>query len=294
MLAKSIYIVLPILTLLMFDIGLTLSVKDFLLLRKEKKAVLAGMIGQIVVLPVVAFLIACFADIQSVWFLGFMLIACCPGGSSSNVFSMLVKGDVALSVTLTAFSSIITLVTMPLLIWVALNYLGDSCNFLQDNRIDLPVIKLFMQNVVLVLLPVVLGIIVRKFFDKRVMIIHTILGRLAFPLLLLLAGVFFMQNKDVIIDNIAQLGLATALLIIISMLCGKVLARSFRLSPKQSRTIVIEIGMQNAAQAIAVAVSPLVFNSQLMAIPAIVYALLMNMILLSYVAWHNVRYKKTN
>lgn len=294
MLEKSIYIVIPILTLLMFDIGLTLSVKDFKLLRKESRAIIAGLIGQLIILPLVAFLIGCITNMSSVWFLGFMLIACSPGGSSSNVFTMLARGDVALSVTLTALSSVFTLITMPFIMWCTVKFLGNSYDMMQGAVIKLPVMNLFMQNVVLVALPVVFGIVIRRFFGPQVKGLHKLLMRLAFPLLLLLAVVFFVQNVDAITDNIAQLGLVTALLIIVSMLCGKALSYRFDLESRQSRTIVIEIGMQNAAQAIAVAVSPLIFNNQLMAIPAIVYALLMNVILLSYVAWFNVNGKKTS
>ncbi|MDE6715073.1 MAG: bile acid:sodium symporter family protein [Muribaculaceae bacterium] len=294
MLEKSIYIVIPILTLLMFDIGLSLSVKDFKLLRKESRAIAAGLIGQLIVLPVVAFFIGCISNMPTVWFIGFMLIACSPGGSSSNVFTMLARGDVALSVTLTALSSVFTLVTMPFIMWCTVKFLGNSYDLLQGNVINLPVGNLFMQNVVLVALPVVFGIVIRRFFGPQVKSLHRVLMRLAFPMLLLLAVIFFIQNVDAIVENIAQLGLVTALLIIVSMLCGKAMAYRFDLEPRQSRTVVIEIGMQNAAQAIAVAVSPLIFNNQLIAIPAIVYALLMNVILLTYVAWFNRGGKKTS
>lgn len=294
MLEKSIYIVIPILTLLMFDIGLSLSIKDFKVLRHESKAIMAGLIGQLVILPLVAFFIGCVTNMSPVWFIGFMLIACSPGGSSSNVFTMLARGDVALSVALTAMSSVFTLITMPFIMWCTVKFLGNSFDLMQGNVIKLPVMNLFMQNVVLVAIPVVFGIVLRRFFGPKIKRLHKTLMRLAFPLLLLLAVVFFVQNVDAIIDNIAQLGLVTTLLIIVSMLCGKAMAYRFDLEPRQSRTVVIEIGMQNAAQAIAVAVSPLIFNNQIMAIPAIVYALLMNVILLSYVAWFNLGNKKTS
>lgn len=294
MLENSIWIVIPVLTLLMFDVGLTLRVSDFLVLRNEKKAVMAGLIGQIILLPAVAFLIGCIVNMPTIWFLGFMLIACCPGGSSSNVFSMLARGDVALSVTLTALSSILTLATLPFIMWCTMQFLGNSFDLVHGDVIELPMLNLFLQNVVLVALPIILGICVRLLLGPRVKSVHRVLIRLAFPLLLLLAVIFFVQNVDAIAENIAPLGLVTTLLIIVSMLCGKALAYRFDLEPRQSRTIVIEIGMQNAAQAIAVAVSPLIFNNQIMAIPAIVYALLMNVILLSYVAWFNTGSKKTS
>ena len=111
---NTIFIVLPILTLLMFDLGLALRPADFRLLVERPKAVFVGLTGQILLLPLIAWAVASGFRLEPLFFLGVMLIACSPGGSSSNVFSMLAGGDVALSVSLTAFSSVITLFTGPL------------------------------------------------------------------------------------------------------------------------------------------------------------------------------------
>ena len=108
------------------------------------------------------------------------------------------------------------------------------------------------------------------------------LRRVAFPALMLLAALFFVQYARVIVENFAVLGVAAGGLILLAMGAGSLLARGFRLGRAARRTIVIEVGMQNAAQAIAIAASPLIFNDARMAIPAIVYALLMNVILLVY------------
>ena len=110
---NTIWIVMPVLIILMFLLGLDLNKKAFVDIAENPKAVLLGMIGQIVVLPLVAFALAWILDLPPVYFMGLVLIACCPGRTSSNVFSMLAKGDVALSVTLTALSSILTLFTLP-------------------------------------------------------------------------------------------------------------------------------------------------------------------------------------
>ena len=103
-------------------------------------------------------------------------------------------------------------------------------------------------------------------------------------LLIFLATVFFIQNRDAIIDSFGQLGLSVSVLILCAMGSGALLCRVMRLTGKERRTIVIEVGMQNAAQAIAIASSPLVFNNDVIAIPAIIYALMMNVILITYVA----------
>lgn len=133
------------------------------------------------------------------------------------------------------------------------------------------------------LLPILLGIGVRHYWRETARKIERVLSRLAFPALMLLAGIFFVQHKTTIADNFGTLGLATTLLLLCATTGAGLLCYVFRLRTQERRTIVIEVGMQNAAQAIAVASSPFVFNDGRMAIPAIIYALMMNVILLTYV-----------
>lgn len=275
---NTIWIVLPILTLLMFELGLNLEFEDFKLFKYRPKPVIAGLIGQIIILPALAWLIGWALKLEPIFLIGFVLIACCPGGSSSNVFSMIAKGDVALSVSLTACSSIITLFTVPLILeWVTASA-GSEIN------VHLPVGKLVMQNLVLMFLPIIIGIIVRKRSYWVANKIHKVLSKIAFPALIFLATVFFIQNRDAIIDKFGQLGLSITVLILLAMASGVALSCAMRVNARERRTIVIEIGMQNAAQAIAIASSPLVFNNDTIAIPAIIYALMMNIILIIYVA----------
>ena len=191
---------------------------------------------------------------------------------------LLARGDVALSVSLTACSSIITLVTVPLIMEWVTTAVGSAV------QVHLPVGKLVMQNLVLMFLPIVVGIAVRKRWSQAADKMHNVLSRIAFPALIFLAGVFFFQNRDAIIDKFGQLGLSVSVLILLAMGSGALLSRTMRLTGKERRTIVIEVGMQNAAQAIAIASSPLVFNNDVIAIPAIIYALMMNVILIAYVA----------
>ena len=274
---NSIFIVLPILTLLMFDLGLTLQLSDFVLIAKRPRAVFVGLFGQLVFLPLIAYAVAVCFSLPPIFFIGVMLIACCPGGSSSNIFSMLAKGDVALSVSLTALSSVITLATVPAIMqWVTM-YVGAS------HGIELPVFNLLMQNVFTMLLPIILGILCRMYCSNVAGKIERILSKLAFPALMLLAGIFFVQHYHTIIDNFQVLGLCVASLLIIAVMFSGIFSRILRLNVKERRTIVIEVGMQNAAQAIAVASSPFIFNDGRIAIPAIIYALLMNVVLLTYV-----------
>ena len=279
---NAIFIVLPILTLLMFDLGLTLKPQDFQLIVQRPKPVLIGLIGQIILLPLIAWGIiqlSVFSHQYSALFVtGIMLVACSPGGSSSNVFSMLAKGDVALSVTLTACSSLITLFTLPLIMaWVV-----ESCQ-LSDVSIQLPIGNLLIQNIVLMVVPIAVGFLVNLFREQAAAKIHNVLKRIAMPALILLVTVFFIQHKQTIVDQFTSLGITMTALILATTGCGALLAWIFRLTVKERRTLVIEIGMQNAAQAITIACSPLIFNNEIIAIPAIIYALMMNIILLAYV-----------
>lgn len=215
---NPILIVLPILTLLMFDLGLTLRPADFLLFRRRPRAVAVGLVGQIVVLPAVAFALGMAFALPPVFFVGLVLIACSPGGSSSNIFSKLA------------------------------------------------------------------GVFVRHRFPSAAASIDRVLARVAFPALILLAVLFFIQHRVTIMAHFTGLGACITLMILTAVASGAALSRLMHLERRETRTVVIEVGMQNAAQAIAVASSPLIFHNDVMAIPAILYALLMNVILLIYVA----------
>lgn len=285
---NAIFIVLPILTLLMFDLGLTLKPQDFKLIAQRPKPVIVGLVGQIILLPIIAWglihltqytlhLTPYTIHLTPLFIIGIMLVACSPGGSSSNVFSMLAKGDVALSVTLTACSSIITLFTLPLIMaWVTAS-VGEATD------IHLPIGNLLMQNIVLMVVPISIGFVVNIFREQAAAKIHNVLKRIAMPALVLLVTVFFFQHKQTIVAEFASLGLTMSVLILATTGCGALLAWLLKLTTKERRTLVIEIGMQNAAQAITIACSPLIFNNEIIAIPAIIYALMMNLILLAYV-----------
>ena len=281
---NSILIVLPILTLLMFCLGLTLEGKDFLLVFKRGKAVIGGLVGQLL-MPAIALAVAKVMHLDPIFTIGLVLIACCPGGSSSNIFSMLAKGDVALSVSLTALSSIITLFTLPLIMQSVTSSVG------QQVGIQLPIRNLLMQNLVTMLLPIIIGIVLRYYKPQLAARIAKVLSKMAFPALMLLAGIFFVQHRETIADNFSVLGLAVTGLLLAAVLFAAVLCYLFGLHTKERRTIIIEVGMQNAAQAIAIASSPFVFNDGRFAIPAILYALMMNVVLLTYVGGIKLRDK---
>ncbi|MCR4566411.1 MAG: bile acid:sodium symporter [Bacteroidales bacterium] len=274
---NTIWIVLPILTLLMFDLGLTLRLGDFVKVFRNPRPIFVALFGQLVLLPLLALALALLFKLPPVFFIGLVLIACCPGGSSSNVFSRLAGGDVALSVTLTALSSIITLLTIPFIMSWTTSLVGETAG------ISLPVGNLIGQNLLLMLLPVLLGIGLNYVWPKGAGKVDRVLAKLAFPLLLVLITVFYVQHRVTILQNIGTLGLCVTLLILLAIGCSALLSRLVKNNARQRRTVVIEVGMQNAAQAIAIASRPLVFANEEMAIPAILYSLMMNVVLLIYV-----------
>ena len=275
---NTIWIVIPILTVLMFDLGLTLKLKDFYMVVTRPKAFFVALTGQIVLLPLIALGLGWAFQLTPVFFIGLMLIACSPGGSSSNIFSKLAGGDVALSVTLTAMSSLLTLITLPILMgWV-------TAASGAEVGITLPVGNLIKQNLLLMLLPVVIGLIINHYWSKAAAAIDKVLSKAAFPALMLLVTIFFAQHYRTIFAHIGRLGLCVTALILLAIGCASALSRLFKITDRERRTVNIEVGMQNAAQAIALATSPFVFANQEMAIPAILYSLMMNVVLLTYVA----------
>ena len=274
---NTIWIVLPILTLLMFDLGLTLRFEDFGKVFRRPWPIAVALVGQLVLLPLIALGLAWAFNLTPVFFIGLILIACCPGGSSSNIFSKLAGGDVALSVILTALSSIITLFTIPLIMSWATRIVGESVGIM------LPVGNLIKQNLLLMLLPVLVGIGIHYIWPDAAGRIDKVLSRLAFPLLMVLITVFFIQHYRTILDNLGRVGVCVTALILVAITCSSMLSRLVRNSAEQRKTVVIEVGMQNAAQAIAIASSPFIFANEEMAIPAILYSLMMNVVLLIYV-----------
>lgn len=274
----TVLIVLPILTLLMFELGLNLNLNDFALLYKRPQAMLVGLCGQLVLLPLVALILAYSCNLPEVLLLGLVLIALCPGGSSSNIFTLLAKGDVALSIAMTTVSTVVTMFTLPLILKWVMTFSGLSL-----AEFDIPIGKLLVQNLVLMLLPISVGGLLKRFAPNKASKINSLLAKIAFPCLLLLASIFFIEHYSDIVAYFNDLALAVVALILMAVTLSSFLSRIFKLSSKVRRTIVIEVGMQNAAQAIALASSPFVFNNPTMAMPAIVYALFMNVILLIYI-----------
>ena len=184
---------MPILILLMFLLGIDINKKAFTDIAHNPKAVLLGLVGQLIVLPVIAFSVAWFLEFPPIYFMGLVLVACCPGGSSSNVFSMLAKGDVALSVTLTALSIIITLFTLPII----MEFITAAVSDMSGVSIELPVGKLLVQNIVLLFFPLFTGNIFKHFCPEAAVKVSKVLGKMVFPALMIRCSILpAVQERD--------------------------------------------------------------------------------------------------
>lgn len=290
---NPIFFVLPIIAILTYTLGLSLKLDDFRLLIKRPLPMFAGLFGQLILLPVIAFVIAYYSNLPVIFFVGVVLIACCPGGPSSNIFTYVAKGDVALSVSMTAVSSIVTLFTLPFIMALTVDFaLAQGMTDTILGRVELPVGNLLIQNVVLMLIPILLGVATKFYFKNAAVKLEKVLSKFAFPALIFLATIFFVKHYHNIANHLDKLGLCVLALVLIAVATSSLLSTLFKQSSKIKRTIVIEVAMQNAAQAIAIASSPFVFNNEIMAIPAIIYALFMNVVLLTYVGFLTVRDKK--
>ncbi|MCJ8499193.1 bile acid:sodium symporter family protein [Desulfatitalea alkaliphila] len=273
-------LIVPILMLLMFSLGLDLRPADFARVVRGPRAALIGLTAQMFGLPLVAFLVAALLGLPPVLAVGLVLLAACPGGASSNAFTMLARGDVALSVSLTAVTSVMTVLTIPMVVNLAMGHWMTT-----DAGLRLPLGPVLGQNAVTILLPIGAGMLLRTRRAKLADRWGDLLRKAALPLLLVMIAIFMVQQRAVLLAGVTTVALATLLLIAATMALGAFLGWAGRLRETARRAILIEVGMQNAAQAMAVAASPFLLADGAYAIPAVVYAVTMNGVLLGYLAW---------
>ncbi|MBM9465631.1 bile acid:sodium symporter family protein [Aeromicrobium sp. YIM 150415] len=258
---------LPIaLGIIMFGLGLSLTVQDFRDVRREPKAVVVALLCQLLVLPVVCFGLVLLLDLPPLLAVGMMLLSASPGGTSANLYSHLFRGDVALNVSLTAVNSVLAIVTLPLITNLSIAYfgLGDSVD-LQFRK----VVEVFA----VVLGPVVLGMIVRsRWPDFAARMDRPVRTASALILLILVLGVLLDQREHVL-DYLGQVGVVTTLFCLASLLVGFFVPRAVGVTDRQAIACSFEIGVHNATLAIYVAVE--VLGSVEMSVPGAVYGLLM-------------------
>lgn len=260
-------VILPAsLFIIMLGMGLSLTIQDFRNVVKYPKAFAIGMVNQLILLPIIGFLLLFVFKMDPILSVGFMLLAACPGGVTSNLISHVSKADTALSISLTAVTSFITVITIPLIVNFALGY------YMSENQeIQLPLVKTIVQIIGITVLPVSIGMFIRKkapeFSDRMEKPARTA-STVIFVLIFL--GIVF-TNLDILQENIGKLGLATLTLNVITMLTGFLIARALQLNLPQTLSISIESGIQNGTLAIVIASS--ILQNADMSLPAAIYSL---------------------
>lgn len=260
-------IFLPItIAIITLGMGLSINASDFKNVFIYPKAVLVGICCQMILLPGIAFLIASLSNLDPVYKVGLIIISACPGGATSNLITYLLKGNVALSISMTVINSVITLITIPLIVSIGLVlFLG------QDASIVLPVGNTILKVFLVTILPAYAGVSIRHYFPETADTMERPL-RYILPLLLLAiyAGVIFIDESQSSSGLSHKINLLPPSLFLngISMLAGWGIARLFRLGSRTQFTISVEVGLQNSALAIFVA-SYLLRSQEMATIPVI-------------------------
>jgi len=256
------------LALIMLGLGLGLTTKDFTRVIKNPKDFIVGLICQLILLPIIAYILILVFKTPIEIALGVMIIAAAPGGVTSNVMTKFAKGDVALSVSLTAIISLISIISVPLIVFKSADLLGVS-NISQE--ITLTGVALKMAGVVTV--PVIIGMIIRRFSEKFISSNINIIEKITGILFLVVFAAIWIEERENIISYLAQAGIIVLTLNIVMMLIAYFVAKSFATGIKQIKCIALECGLQNGTLAVFVATQ--IFSEITYVIPTAAYALIM-------------------
>jgi len=258
---------LPIaLAIIMFGLGLSLTVGDFRRVARTPRAVAVALVLQVLVLPVIAFGLVLAFDLDPLLAVGVMLLAASPGGTTANLFSHLFHGDVALNITLTAINSVLAALTIPLITNFAIGY------FDADGELGLQVGKV-LQVIAIVLVPVAIGMVVRARSADFARRADRPVRAFSIAVLVIVAVGALLGERDNIGGYIEQVGLVTGLFCLASLTLGYAGARLMRLDEPQAIASSMEVGIHNTTIALTIALS--VLDSTEVAIPAAVYSVLM-------------------
>lgn len=261
---------LPVaLAVVMFGLGLSLTVSDFARILTQPRAAVVALGLQVLLLPAVCFGLVTAFGLDPVLAVGMMLLAASPGGTTANLFSHLFRGDVALNITLTAVNSLLAVLTLPVVVTLSLAYFQPTIG---EGAVGLPIGKI-QQVVAIVLVPVVLGMLVRRASpaladraDRPVRIVS------ALVLVAVIAGALLAERAN-LAGYLAAVGLVAALFCLFSLAVGYAVPRLFRIGRGQAIASAFEVGIHNSTLAIAIAVG--VLGSTQLAVPAAVYGIVM-------------------
>jgi len=263
-------VLLPLaLASVMLGMGLALVPEDFRRIGRDPKAVMVGLLSQMVLLPLIGALIVWLVPMPPAIAVGLLVVALCPAGPSSNLTTYLAKGDVALAVSLTAFSSAITVLTIPVLANLALRTLLGA-----QTEISLPIGATMLQILLITLVPTASGMALRQRWPATSARLERRVSGLAAGLLVLIVVTLLVQEGGKLPDFIVKAGLGVVLLNGLGTLAGYLAGRLSGLPLPQQITVAIEVGIQNCTLAIAITAG-LLKNPE-MAVPGALYALWMN------------------
>ena len=270
--------VLPwVLRFVMVGLGLTLSLADLKRVVVLPKAVFVGLIGQLVLLPLLAFGLALLLAPTPEIAVGVIILAACPGGVTSNAYTFAARADVALSVTLTAVSSFVTVLTIPTLTYVALQV------FMQQGQVpDLPVLQMFQTLATFTVVPIAIGMTLRAIWPDAVQLVIEALRRVTVAVLMFVIVAAAVSSYELILMYFLQASLLVVGLNLSSMLMGYGLARGFKLTTSQSITITYEIGVQNLTLALLITLTLL--QNESLAITTLLYAAVMPATAMAFIA----------
>ena len=255
------------LAFIMFALGLGLSGSDFLRVIKQPRDFFVGALSQIILLPVIAFLLVKIWPISPELAIGVMIIAAAPGGVTSNILTAFAKGDVALSISLTAIISLLSVLTIPFIVFATLDLFGLA------NSGNVSLIKMVLNMFLIVTVPVILGMLFRRFASKAALIFEPVAKKVSIILFILVLLGAILAERENIVSYFVQAGLITLVLNVVMMIVAYYVAKLLASGTEQRKCITIECGLQNGTLAIFVATS--MFDGGMYVIPAATYSLIM-------------------
>jgi bile acid:Na+ symporter, BASS family len=255
--------IVPLLTLIMFSMGLTLNINDFKRALAMPRLIVTGLILQYSIMPLAALLIATTLQLEPTLAIGMILVGACPGGTASNVITYLARGNVALSISLTSISTILAIALTP-----AITLL------IADTSIQVPAGKMFLSILYIVIFPVTSGLILKHFFARHIQAVEHYLPLVAIAAIVLIIAIITALNAG----QFSQIGITVLIAVVLhntaGLLAGYGSARLMGYPEKECRTLAIEVGMQNSGLAVALAIKHF---SAAAALPGAIFSI-----------WHNI------
>jgi len=256
------------LALIMLGLGLGLTTKDFLRVINNPKDFTVGIVCQLILLPIVAYILVLMLRLPVEIAVGLMIIAAAPGGVTSNVLTKFANGDVALSISLTAIVSLISIISVPFIVLTSSNLLG-----VKDLSSDITMTGIALKMALVVTVPVIIGMIIRKFAENFISSNLNIINRSTSILFIIVFAAIWIEERENIFNYLVQAGLAVLILNVVMMTLAFYIARFFATGISQRKCISLECGLQNGTLAVFVATQ--IFNDLSYMVPTAAYALIM-------------------